>query len=92
MSNEQIHLSDEARAHIAGIVGAGNYGDSSDYIEALICEDRLTRNQLNDAFSTHASSLEQMALDALDGGDAIPMDAKYWQEKRTRLAQEFRPQ
>jgi Arc/MetJ-type ribon-helix-helix transcriptional regulator len=85
MSEQPIHLSADAEAHINGMLGEGSYRDASDYIESLIREDLITRQRISDVLDRGKANIERLAAQGLESGPAVTMDAGYWDRERQRL-------
>ena len=85
MSEQPIHLSADAEAHINGMLGEGSYRDASDYIESLIREDLVTRQRLSDLLERGKANIERLAVQGLESGPAVTVDAGYWDRERQRL-------
>ena len=80
-----IELSKESEQLIQAMMASHQHRDVSDYVDSLIREDSITRQQLTDAISDQSESFERMAIDGLQSGLAIDVDANYWQQKREAL-------
>ena len=83
--HEEIDLTESAKAHIAGVVSAGNCSSASEYIESLIQEDRQTRTQLEKHLNESPGALEQLAVEGLESGQPVDIDGTYWQNKREQI-------
>ena len=83
--HEEIDLSESAKAHIAGLVSAGNCTSASEYIESLIQEDRQTRTQLAKHINENPGVLEPLAVEGLDSGQPVNIDGSYWKNKREQI-------
>ncbi len=85
MSEQSIHLSADAEAHVNGMLEEGGYRDVSEYIESLIREDSLTRQRLSGIVQNRRDRLEQLAEEGLQSGPPITVDSDYWEREKQRL-------
>ena len=78
MSTLNISLPEAMRAFVEQRVGEGGYSSASEYIRQLIREDqkRLARERL-----------EELLLEGLESGQAIPLSDEWWERKKLELAQ-----
>lgn len=72
MSNTTMNISlpEALRAYVDERVAEGSFANASDYVRALIREDRLKRAQ---------ASLEAKLLEGLQSGPAVVADDAYWE-------------
>jgi Arc/MetJ-type ribon-helix-helix transcriptional regulator len=89
MKEHHIEISADASAYVLSQLGKGAFANASDYIESLIREDQLTREQLDRITADHRGAMEKLAIEGHQSGDAIEVDAAYWQKKRQCLTDEF---
>ena len=85
MSEQSIHLSADAEAHVSGMLEQGGYRNASEYIESLIREDLLTRQRLSDVVQHSPDKLEQLAEEGLESGSPITVDSDYWECEKQQL-------
>ena len=85
MSEQSIHLSADAEAHVSGMLEQGGYRNASEYIESLIREDLLTRQRLSGLVQGSRDRLEQLAEEGLHSGVPIAADSDYWEREKQRL-------
>ena len=85
MSEQSIHLSADAEAHVSGMLEQGGYRNASEYIESLIREDLLTRQRLSGIVQSRRDKLEQLAEQGLQSGPPITVDTDYWEREKQRL-------
>ena len=85
MSEQSIHLSADAEAHVSGMLEQGGYRNASEYIESLIREDLLTRQRLSGIVQSRRDKLEQLAEQGLQSGPPITVDSDYWEREKQRL-------
>ena len=85
MSEQSIHLSADAEAHVSGMLEQGGYRNASEYIESLIREDLLTRQRLSGLVQSSRDKLEQLAEQGLQSGTPITVDSDYWEREKQRL-------
>ncbi|MEM8670631.1 MAG: hypothetical protein AAGG48_24105 [Planctomycetota bacterium] len=85
MSDQSIHLSADAEAHVSGMLEQGGYRNASEYIESLIREDLLTRQRLSGLVQSSRDKLEQMAGEGLQSGPPVTVDSDYWESEKQRL-------
>jgi antitoxin ParD1/3/4 len=72
----RISLSDELARFVAERVASGAYRDPSDYVHALIREDRERRVQ---------EHLEALLVDGLASGEPAPLDEAEWARLRREV-------
>jgi antitoxin ParD1/3/4 len=72
MSNTTMNISlpEALREYVDERVAEGTFANASDYVRALIREDRLKRAQ---------ASLEAKLLEGLESGPAVVADDAYWE-------------
>jgi antitoxin ParD1/3/4 len=76
MLNVSVSLPDHLKDLIAAKVLEGGYGDSSQYLYHLICQDIA---------QTIPENLEQQLLDGLESGKPIEVTDEWWKQKRAQL-------
>jgi antitoxin ParD1/3/4 len=77
-STLNISLPESMRKWVEHRVDAEGYGTVSEYVRALIREDQRVESR---------DQIDRKLIDALDGGDAVEMTAKDWQEIRSAVRQ-----
>jgi antitoxin ParD1/3/4 len=81
-----VSLPEALKDYVQERVAQGAFSNPSDYIRALIREDRKRQAQ---------ERLEAQLLEGLNSGDPVPLDAAEWdsirQEVRERLGAKHRP-
>ncbi|QDV43841.1 hypothetical protein Enr13x_37010 [Stieleria neptunia] len=85
MSEQSIHLSADAEAHVSGMLEEGGYRNVSEYIESLIREDSLPRQRLSGIVQNRRDKLEHLAEEGLQSGPPITVDSDYWEREKQRL-------
>ena len=85
MSEQSIHLSADAEAHLSGMLEQGGYRNASEYIESLIREDLLTRQRLSDVVTSSRDKLERLAEEGLESGPPATVDSDYWEREKQQL-------
>ena len=75
-----ISLPDSLKDYVRQRVVQRHYSNPSDYIRALIREDKK-----------HAAEeeLEQLLLTGIGSGDPAPLDDTFWEKKRARLIEQY---
>jgi len=68
-----ISLPDSMKSWVDEQVKAGGYGTTSEFFRELVREARKRRLQ---------EEVDRQLLAALDGGDAVPADKKFWLKLR----------
>jgi antitoxin ParD1/3/4 len=76
MLNVSVSLPDHLKHLIEVKVQEGGYGDSSQYLYHLICQDIA---------QTVPENLEQQLLEGLESGKPIEITDEWWEKKRTQL-------
>jgi antitoxin ParD1/3/4 len=76
MLNVSVSLPDHLKDLIEAKVLEGGYGDSSQYLYHLICQDIA---------QTIPENLEQQLLEGLESGESIEVTDEWWAQKRTQL-------
>jgi antitoxin ParD1/3/4 len=76
MLNVSVSLPDHLKDLIEAKVLEGGYGDSSQYLYHLICQDIA---------QTVPENLEQQLLEGLESGKSIEVTDEWWEQKRTQL-------
>ena len=76
MLNVSVSLPDHLKDFIEEKVQEGGYGDSSQYLYHLICQDIA---------QTMPENLEQQLLEGLESGKPIDVTDDWWEQKRTHL-------
>jgi antitoxin ParD1/3/4 len=76
MLNVSVSLPDHLKDLIEAKVLEGGYGDSSQYLYHLICQDIA---------QTIPDKLEQQLLDGLESGKPIEVTDEWWEQKRAQL-------
>jgi antitoxin ParD1/3/4 len=76
MLNVSVSLPDHLKDFIEAKVLAGGYGDSSQYLYHLICQDIA---------QTIPENLEQQLLEGLESGNPIEITDDWWEQKRAQL-------
>lgn len=76
MLNVSVSLPDHLKDLIEAKVLEGGYGDSSQYLYHLICQDIA---------QTIPDNLEQQLLDGLESGKSIEVTDEWWEQKRAQL-------
>ena len=76
MTTMNISLPDTLKTFVDGQVLGGGYSTSSEYVRDLIRKDqeRLAGQQL-----------AALIAEGIESGEPIPVDAGYWERKRTAL-------
>ena len=74
-----ISLPDSLKDYVKQRVAQRHYSNPSDYIRALIREDKI-----------HAAEedLERLLLEGLESGEPVPLDDAFWNKKRARLIEQ----
>ncbi len=80
MTSLNVSLPKPLKDYIEDRVSAGGYSTPSEYVRALIREDRKRRSQ---------QKLESMLLEGLESGPGIEVNAAYWAKKHRQLRQKF---
>ena len=70
-----ISLPEALREYVDERVAEGTFANASDYVRALIREDRLKRAQ---------AILEAKLLEGLESGPAVVADDAYWEDLKAR--------
>ena len=70
-----ISLPEALREYVDERVAEGTFANASDYVRALIRDDRLKRAQ---------ASLEAKLLEGLESGPAVVADDAYWEGLKSR--------
>ncbi len=76
MVNVSVSLPDHLKDLIEAKVLEGGYGDSSQYLYHLICQDIA---------QTLPENLEQQLLEGLESGKSIEVTDEWWEKKRDQL-------
>ncbi|MGH7782167.1 MAG: ribbon-helix-helix domain-containing protein [Candidatus Binataceae bacterium] len=76
MTSLNVSLPKPLKDYIEGRVSDGGYSTPSEYVRALIREDRKRRGQ---------QKLETLLLEGLASGPGITVDEKFWAERHKRL-------
>lgn len=80
MTSLNVSLPKPLKDYIEGRVSEGGYSTPSEYVRALIREDRKRRGQ---------QKLESLLLEGLASGPGIKVDAAYWAKKHRQLRAKF---
>ncbi len=74
-----ISLPESLKDYVKQRVVQRHYSNPSDYIRALIREDKI-----------HAAEeeLERLLLQGLESGEPVQLDDKFWKKKRARLIEQ----
>ena len=81
MLNVSVSLPDHLKHLIEAKVQEGGYGDSSQYLYHLICQDIA---------QTLPENLEHQLLEGLESGTPIEITDEWWEHKRTQLLERHR--
>ena len=76
-----VSLPKSLKEHVERQVNEGGYSTPSEYVRALLREDRRQKAE---------QKLEALLLEGLQSGEQIPADSAYWEKKRRRLAARYR--
>jgi antitoxin ParD1/3/4 len=76
MLNVSVSLPDHLKDLIEAKVQEGGYGDSSQYLYHLVCQDIA---------QTLPENLEQQLLEGLESGNPIEATDEWWLQKRAQL-------
>jgi antitoxin ParD1/3/4 len=76
MVNVSVSLPDHLKDLIEAKVLEGGYGDSSQYLYHLICQDIA---------QTLPENLEKQLLEGLESGKSIEITDEWWEQKRAQL-------
>jgi antitoxin ParD1/3/4 len=76
METMNISLPDPMKEFVEELVAKGDYSSSSEYVRALIREDRKRRER---------ERLEALLLEGLESGDPVEVTPEFWQELRAEL-------
>ena len=71
-----VSLPKSLKQHVERQVREGGYSTPSEYVRALLREDRRLKAE---------QKFEALLLEGLNWGKAIPADAAYWKKKRRNL-------
>jgi antitoxin ParD1/3/4 len=80
-SSLNISLPKSLREYVESRVGESGYSTPSEYLRALIREDRDRRM---------SDKLERLLLEGIASGEPAEVDANFWKEKRRGLATAMR--
>ena len=78
-----ISLPESLRRYVHKRCAEADYSNPSDYVRALIREDKKRTAQ---------QGLERLILDGLESGAAVEADTEYWDQKRAALQGSDPPQ
>lgn len=76
MLNVSVSLPNHLKDLIEAKVLEGGYGDSSQYLYHLICQN-IAQNM--------PENLEQLLLEGLESGKSIEVTDEWWEQKRAQL-------
>ena len=76
MTSLNISLPKSLKEHVERQVETGGYSTPSEYVRALLREDRKRKAE---------QDLEALLLEGLDSGEAIPVQSAYWKKKQRKL-------
>jgi antitoxin ParD1/3/4 len=76
MSSINISLPESMKAFVEEQVAQGDYGSVSEYLQDLITQDQKRKTQ---------EHIEELLIAGLESGEAIEVNDKWWQQKRTNL-------
>ena len=71
-----VSLPKSLKQHVERQVREGGYSTPSEYVRALLREDRKRKAE---------QDLEALLLEGLDSGEAIPVQPAYWKKKQRKL-------
>jgi antitoxin ParD1/3/4 len=80
MTSLNVSLPQPLKDYIEDRVSAGGYSTPSEYVRALIRDDRKRRGQ---------AKLEALLLEGIESGPGIEVNAAYWAKKHRQLRQKF---
>src|SRR5579862_6860076 len=72
----KVDMPEPLKSFVKNQVGRGKFRDASEYLQALVREDRKRHAQ---------EKLEDMLLEGLNSGPPITMDDEYFRRKKERL-------
>ena len=76
-----VSLPKSLKQHVERQVREGGYSTPSEYVRALLREDRRLKAE---------QKFEALLLEGLNSGEAIPADPAYWKKKRRNLMERQR--
>ena len=76
-----VSLPKSLKVHVERQVQEGGYSTPSEYVRALLREDRKRKME---------QKLEALLLEGLNSGEAIPTGPAYWKKKRRKLVERHR--
>ncbi len=76
MTSLNVSLPKPLKDYIEDRVSAGGYSTPSEYVRALIRDDRKRRGQ---------AKLEALLLEGIESGPGIEVNEKFWAERHRRL-------
>ncbi len=81
MTTMNISLPESLRRFVETQVANGGYGNTSEYVRALIRDAQKRQAQ---------EKLEELLMEGLNSGDRIEADDAYWKELRGRVSKRLR--
>ena len=75
-----ISLPDSLKDYVKQRVAQRHYSNPSDYIRALIREDKKQAAE---------EELEQLLLKGIESGEATPLDDAFWEKRRALLIDQY---
>ncbi len=81
MPSLNISLPAPLRAWVESQVRSGRYGNASEYLRELIRRDQERRSR---------ERLEDLLVEGLESGDAVPLGEKDWNDLRTQVAERLK--
>jgi len=88
MSNTTMNISlpETLREFVDERVAEGSFASASDYVRALIRDDRVKRAQAIPESKKRAQAiLEAKLLEGLESGPAVVADDAYWEDLKARV-------
>ncbi|MBI1956724.1 MAG: type II toxin-antitoxin system ParD family antitoxin [Acidobacteria bacterium] len=81
MTSLNVSLPKSLKEHVERQVREGGYSTPSEYVRALLREDRKQKAE---------QKLEALLLEGLHSGEPITAHTAYWKKKRRNLAERYR--